>query len=181
MHWFSYDGQYFFNLWNKDRVGRHETLFILFVMAIKITGSAQKYRVGRVSGNTAIFLFGLTWDKSIYMYIVFSDVWQPNQLIFARVYYYLIMIARLRVRISPGTRCWHLVLVWIRITSQHDCKIVVWDVNTNPEQNYPIKAAGHEVWIIQTYKLTAVTLSYQLSIYECYSLQIRPKKYLCFR
>ena len=50
----------FFNLWNKDRVGRHENLFILFLMAIKITGSAQKYRVGRVSGNTAIFLFGLT-------------------------------------------------------------------------------------------------------------------------
>ena len=49
----------FFNLWNKDRVGRHENLFILFLMAIKITGSAQKYRVGRVSGNTAIFLFGL--------------------------------------------------------------------------------------------------------------------------
>ena len=45
----------FFNLWNKDRVGRHENLFILFLMAIKITGSAQKYRVGRVSGNTGFF------------------------------------------------------------------------------------------------------------------------------
>ena len=33
----------------------HENLFILFLMAMKITGSAQKYRVGRVSGNTAIF------------------------------------------------------------------------------------------------------------------------------
>ena len=44
----------FFNLWNKDRVGRHENLFILFLMAIKITGSAQKYRVGRVSGNTGM-------------------------------------------------------------------------------------------------------------------------------
>ena len=28
-------------------------------MAIKIKGSAQKYRVGRVSGNTGIFFFGL--------------------------------------------------------------------------------------------------------------------------
>ena len=27
-----------------------------FEMAIKITGSAQNYRVGRVSGNTLIFL-----------------------------------------------------------------------------------------------------------------------------
>ena len=53
-------GQYFFNLWNKDRVGRHENLFILFLKTMKITGSAQKYRVGRVSGNTAIFLFGLS-------------------------------------------------------------------------------------------------------------------------
>ena len=34
-----------------------------FLMAIKITGSAQKYRVGRVSGNTAIFLFGLMLVK----------------------------------------------------------------------------------------------------------------------
>ena len=41
----------------KIRVGRHENLFILFLMAIKITGSAQKYRVGRVSGNT--FFFGI--------------------------------------------------------------------------------------------------------------------------
>ena len=49
-----------FNLWNKGRVGRHENLFILFLMAIKIAGSAEKYRVGRVSGNTAIFLFGLS-------------------------------------------------------------------------------------------------------------------------
>ena len=40
--------------------GRHENLFILFLMAIKITGSAQKYRVGWVSGNTGIFFFGLT-------------------------------------------------------------------------------------------------------------------------
>ena len=47
----------FFNLWNKDRVGRHENLFILFLMAIKNTGSAQKYRVGQVSGNTGIFFF----------------------------------------------------------------------------------------------------------------------------
>ena len=28
-----------------------------FEMAIKITGSAQNYRVGRVSGNTTIFFF----------------------------------------------------------------------------------------------------------------------------
>ena len=30
MHRFSYVGLYYFNLWNKDRVGRHENLFILF-------------------------------------------------------------------------------------------------------------------------------------------------------
>ena len=47
----------FFNLWNKDRVGKHENLFILFLMAIKITGSVQKHRVGRVSRNTGIFFF----------------------------------------------------------------------------------------------------------------------------
>ena len=29
--------------------------FILFLLAIKTAGSAQKLRVGRVSGNTAIF------------------------------------------------------------------------------------------------------------------------------
>ena len=37
------------------RVGWHENIFILFLLAIKIAGSAQKLRVGRVSGNTAIF------------------------------------------------------------------------------------------------------------------------------
>ena len=47
----------FFNLWNKDRVGRHENLFVLSLMAIEITGSAQKCRVGRVSRNTGIFFF----------------------------------------------------------------------------------------------------------------------------
>ena len=31
-----------------------------FEMAIKITGSAQNYRVGRVSGNTPIFFLGLS-------------------------------------------------------------------------------------------------------------------------
>ena len=41
------------------RVGRYEKLFIFFWKAIKIAGSAQKIRVGRVSGNTGIFL-GLT-------------------------------------------------------------------------------------------------------------------------
>ena len=30
-----------------------------FEMAIKITGSAQNYRVGRVSGNILIFFLGL--------------------------------------------------------------------------------------------------------------------------
>ena len=39
------------------RVSRHENIFILFLLAIKTAGSAQKLRVGRVSGNTAIFLF----------------------------------------------------------------------------------------------------------------------------
>ena len=31
-----------------------------FKMAIKTAGSAQNIRVGRVSGNTAIFFFGLS-------------------------------------------------------------------------------------------------------------------------
>ena len=43
------------------RVGRHEDIFILFLLAIKIAGSAQKFRVGRVSGNTAIFCLRLTY------------------------------------------------------------------------------------------------------------------------
>ena len=37
------------------QVGMKIFLFY-FEMAIKITGSAQNYRVGRVSGNTPIFL-----------------------------------------------------------------------------------------------------------------------------
>ena len=41
------------------RVGLHENIFILFLLAIKTAGSAQKLRVGRVSGNTAIFCFRL--------------------------------------------------------------------------------------------------------------------------
>ena len=41
------------------RVGRPENIFILFLMAIKTAGSAQKVRVGRVSGNTAIFCLRL--------------------------------------------------------------------------------------------------------------------------
>ena len=34
------------------RVGRHENIFILFLMAIKTAGSAQKVRFCRVSGNS---------------------------------------------------------------------------------------------------------------------------------
>ena len=45
----------YFNLWNKDRVCRHDNLLFYFEMAIKIAGSAQNYRVSRVSGNTPIF------------------------------------------------------------------------------------------------------------------------------
>ena len=41
------------------RVGLHENIFILFLLAIKTAGSAQKLRVGRVSGNTAIFCLRL--------------------------------------------------------------------------------------------------------------------------
>ena len=41
------------------RVSRHENIFILFFMAIKTAGSAQKVRVSRVSGNTAIFCLRL--------------------------------------------------------------------------------------------------------------------------
>ena len=42
------------------RVGRHENIFILFLLAIKTAGSAQKLRVGRVSGNTATFCLRLS-------------------------------------------------------------------------------------------------------------------------
>ena len=39
------------------RVGRHEIIIIIFLlMTIKYAGSALKVRVGRVSGNTAIFV-----------------------------------------------------------------------------------------------------------------------------
>ena len=41
------------------RVGRYENLFFFFWKAIKIAGSAQKNRVGRVSGNTGFFFLGL--------------------------------------------------------------------------------------------------------------------------
>ena len=39
------------------KVGLHENISILFLLAIKTAGSAQKLRVGLVSGNTAFFLF----------------------------------------------------------------------------------------------------------------------------
>ena len=35
----------------------------IFLLAIKTAGSAQKFRVGRVSGNTAIFCLRLTSVK----------------------------------------------------------------------------------------------------------------------
>ena len=41
------------------RVGRHENIFILFLMAIKTAVSAQKVRDDRVRGNTAIFCLRL--------------------------------------------------------------------------------------------------------------------------
>ena len=42
-------------------------LLFSFKMAIKIAGSAQKIRVGRVCGNTAIFFFGLIMCNSFWM------------------------------------------------------------------------------------------------------------------
>ena len=41
------------------RVGLHENVFILFLMAIKTAGLAQNVRVGQVSGNAAIFYLHL--------------------------------------------------------------------------------------------------------------------------
>ena len=41
------------------RVGRYENIFILLLMEVKITGSVQEIRVGRDSGNTAIFYLRL--------------------------------------------------------------------------------------------------------------------------
>ena len=43
-----------YNFLKHFRVGRYENL-IFFWKAIKIAGSAQKNRVGRVSGNTGTF------------------------------------------------------------------------------------------------------------------------------
>ena len=42
------------------RVGLYENISILFLLAIKTAGPAQKLRVGRVSGNTAIFCLRLS-------------------------------------------------------------------------------------------------------------------------
>ena len=42
-----------------------------FKIAIKITGSAQNYRVGRVSGNTPIFLGPTDMNTSIIRLIKF--------------------------------------------------------------------------------------------------------------
>ena len=50
-------GQYFFNLWNKDRVGRHENLFILFLMANKKLQGRHK-NIGSVGlAETQVFFF----------------------------------------------------------------------------------------------------------------------------
>ena len=46
------------------RVCRHENVFIMFLMAIKTAGSAQKVRVGLVSGNKAIFYLRL-WSCTV--------------------------------------------------------------------------------------------------------------------
>ena len=43
------------------RVGLHENISILFLLAIKTAGSAQKLRVGQVSGHTAIFCLRLIY------------------------------------------------------------------------------------------------------------------------
>ena len=64
------------------RVGLHENIFILFLLAIKTAGSAQKLRVGRVSGNTAIFC--LPYVKISYMHstlysICFSSLCQQSR------------------------------------------------------------------------------------------------------
>ena len=44
-----------------------------FEMAIKITGSAQNYRVGRVSGNTPIFLGLVPWQVCLRVTNVYSE------------------------------------------------------------------------------------------------------------
>ena len=65
-------------LWVKIlKVGRHENIFVLFLMAIKTAGSAQKYRVGRVSGNCCFFFYlRLTERRTIILFVprsVFGD------------------------------------------------------------------------------------------------------------
>ena len=61
------------------RVDLHENIFILFLLAIKTAGSAQKLRVGRVSGNTAIFLFTLKcfiFGNFAHAYAYFKTQWR---------------------------------------------------------------------------------------------------------
>ena len=61
------------------RVGLHENIFILFLLAIKTAGSAQKLRVGRVSGNTAIFLFtpnASFFRNFAHVYAYFKTQWR---------------------------------------------------------------------------------------------------------
>ena len=49
------------------RVGLHENISISFLLAIKTAGSAQKLRVGLVSGNTAIFCLSLMKFEILHM------------------------------------------------------------------------------------------------------------------
>ena len=61
------------------RVGLHENISILFLLAIKTAGSAQKLRVGLVSGNTAIFCLSLMLHFSKFctcLYAYFKTQWR---------------------------------------------------------------------------------------------------------
>ena len=49
---------------------------VYFEMAIKITGSAQNYRVGRVSRNTPIFFLGLKSIQQTTMVLIIA--WMPR-------------------------------------------------------------------------------------------------------
>ena len=135
MHWFSYDGQYFFNLWNKDRVGRHENLFILFLMAIKITGSAQKYRVGRLAETQVFFFFGLmrdtlesskiTWEQlNIFYAFKSSCSWKVNIWINCGVYcsvWYRLITVMLTVVFS-----WPAISSLSVKLTEHGTKTLLW-------------------------------------------------------
>ena len=88
------------------RVGLHENIFILFLLAIKTAGSAQKLRVGRVSGNTATFCLRLNpkFPISSHLLYLYSSVCvgpgrKPHRFLITRL---IILFQAERALWAPG-------------------------------------------------------------------------------